>query len=264
MKKGSLFALVLVAVLTATSARADFEAGPSNATLPGGSLMQPLPTLPCVALFCETLNTYISAYNSRIGILNHIQTTAAQYQHYAGQVATPFSGEMNQIAQILQKSQSLDYLTGNVDQQISAVWPNYKLGTPLSSLNQILENQSVNAISAELKTAGLVSNSNTSTDMTNTIDQIRKAGAESINPTEGTQAIVQMLTIIWEQLVKEQQLLGLRMQAEAQYNLKSLAAQSAQRQMEQQLVQQINQAASTSLPPLNANDVNALFGKSGQ
>ena len=263
MKKTlSVVAIALFASLAAP-ARADFLTTPVNG-LPGGSLIQPLPSLPCVAMFCETLNTYISAYNSRIAILNKIQTTAAQYEHYAGQVTTPFSSEMNQIATMLSQSQSLDYITGNVDKQISALWPNYKVGTPLATLNQTLEQRSVNAISNEMKTAGLITNGNTSTDMTKTIAAVRTAGAESINPTEGTQAIVQMLTIIWEELVKEQQLLAARMSAEAQYNLQSLSSQSAQQQLEQQLVQRINQAASTSVPPLSSSDVNALFSAKGQ
>jgi len=251
-------ALVAAIAMTPPAARANFAPVPETIqTVP------PLPAIPCgPTVWCGALNQYIAAYNTYAGNINKINElglTIRQYERYPQQVSTNFANDMNQVAGILQSTNSLDYLLTNTEQQLSRQWPSYTPGTPLSTLNGVLEQQTAASILAELKGAGLLARGETDTSMASVIADIRAASANAKNPTEATQVEVQLLTLIWEQLVKQDRLLGLRMSEEAQYDLKHVAEERQQRLQEENLVHRLQTEASAVPPSFSDAQLNAIF-----
>lgn len=255
------FAVVAVA---ATLSFAPFAASAQTfASTPAGiHFLQPLPAMTCgdPLGFCQQANQFVSAYNSYVGNINTINNLGWTYARYPQTVNTNFSSNMQQIASVLQQSQGLNYNVGNIERQVSMQWPTYTPGTPLSSLNGTLENNTASAIVAELKGAGLLDQSNTDASMSAAIRDIRTAGAQAKNQTQELQVITQLLTLIWEEQVKEQRLLGLRMSEEAQHDLSDVASKRQQRLYDEALVKRLQTAADGTPPILSPAQINTIFG----
>lgn len=253
-----------VSALAATLSFAPLVASAQTfASTPSGiHFLQPIPAMACGDPFgfCTQANQYISAYNSYVGNINSINNLGWTYARYPQTVNTGFSTNMQQVANVLQQSQGLNYTVGNVERQVSLQWPTYTPGTPLTTLNGTLETNTATAIVAELKGAGLLDQSNTDASMSAAIRDIRNAGAQAKNQTQELQVITQLLTLIWEEQVKEQRLLGLRMSEEAQHDLSDVASKRQQRLYDESLVTRLQTAADGTPPILSPAQINTIFG----
>jgi P-type conjugative transfer protein TrbJ len=257
-----LVALTFAAIMCTTnptSAQTFSAVSSSIKTLP------PLFALPChdPLGFCNSANQYISAYNSYVSSINKINEigkSISQYTRYPQQISSTFRNDMNTVANILQQSHGLNFITGGIERQVSLQWPNYSPGTPLSNLNQTLEDNTATSIVAALKGAGAIDTSNTDASTTKVISDIRTAGANAQNPTQAAQLMVQLLTLIYEQQVKEERLLALRMSEEAQHDLSEVARSRQQRQYDEEIVTNLQQAAVTTPPAFTIQQLRAGFG----
>ena len=225
--------------------------------------LKPLPAVTCgdPLGFCQQANQYISAYNSYVSSINKINEIAksvSQYTRYPQQLSTTFQSDMTSVAGILQQSHGLNFITGGIERQVSLQWPNYSPGTPLADLNQTLEQNTASSAIATLKGASALDSSSTNVSTTNAIAAIRSAAASAQNPTQATQ--VMMLTLIYEQQIKEERLLALRMSEEAQHDLGEAARESQQRQYDQAIITQLRQAAVTTPPTFSLQQLRAGFG----
>ena len=248
--------LAIAMVAPPPAARADFTSvGASITTLP------PLPACGGTP-FCAAANDYIRTYNGFANGLNEINRIGLEvktYARYPQQVKTNFSNAMNQIANVMQQTQGLNYQVGNIEQQVSQIWPNYRPGTPLAALNAQLNNDSASSIVATLKGAGLLSQASTDSSVSGTIAAIRAASANAVNPTQATQVEVQLLSVMWEQQVKEQRLLELRASEEAQHDLREVARDQQQLQYDQSLVQALQTSADGTPPVFTPGQMNAIL-----
>jgi P-type conjugative transfer protein TrbJ len=257
-----LFPIALAAILCSTNPASAQTFSPVSSSI---RTLTPLPAVPCgdPLGFCQQANQYISAYNSYVSSINKINEigkSVSQYTRYPQQISTTFSTDMNTVANILQQSRGLNYITGGVERQVSLMWPSYSPGTPLATLNQTLEQNTASSVIATLKGAGALDTSSTDTSITNAIASIRSAAASAQNPTQATQVMVQLLTMIYEQQIKEERLLGLRISEEALHDLDEAARESQQRQYDQAVVTQLQQAAVTTPPTFSLQQLRTGFG----
>jgi len=225
--------------------------------------IQTLPAVPasCPLSWCSALNQYISAYNSYTSSINEINRMGMEIQSYARypqQVQTNFAPTMQQIANILSQNQRIDYQASNAELQVSQLWPNYVPGTPLAALNSELNTMTASSVITTLKGTGILSASSTDASVTQTIAAIRAAAAKAVNPTQATQVEVQLLSLMWEQQVKEQRLLELRMSQDAQHDLREAAMSQQQLQYDQSLVQSLQTSADATPPHFSQSMINAF------
>jgi hypothetical protein len=257
-----LTVFILLGTPIATAAQTFFPQSVSIQTL------QPLPAIPCAgpfAAFCAPANQYISTYNSYVNAINRVNEIGLEvrtYARYPQVITSHFKANMQSVADLLQQAQTLSFTTQNIERQVSSIWPNYTPGTPLAQLNGTLEDQTASAIVAELKGAGLLDSSSTADSVTTTIDDMRSAAAKAQNPTQTGQVTVQLLSLVWEELVKEKRLLALRMSEEAQHDLTQTAQERQQRLYDQAIVTNLQHEADTTPPTLSDTQVRTMLGPS--
>jgi P-type conjugative transfer protein TrbJ len=257
---------ILTLLLFAVFSHPDPSSAQTFSSVPASiKTLPPIPAIPCggpFAAFCIPANQYIATYNSYVSAINKINEIGLEvrsYARYPQQISSTFQTNMNGIASVLQQANTLSANSQNIERQVSQLWPNYAPGTPLSSLNGTLENNTATSIIAELKGAKLLNQSTTDASMTASIAGIRSAAANAQNPTQAAQVEVQLLTLIWEQLVKEQNLLALRMSEEAQHDLSQAANDRQQRQYDQAIVTRLQNAADGTPPSFTPAQINAMF-----
>lgn len=199
----------------------------------------PLPNLTCLPDpmtggtwdFCNTMQQQIDVYNHYVGILNHIQELkreAEQYMRYPQTTKSNISQDLSQIAGIVQQVKGLSYLSHSIDQDVAARVPDWNPGYNVSDLNTYLEQGLENSIRGVLKSENAQS-ANIARD-TDVVEAIKKASSRSTSSVQTGQMTVQLLSVMYAQMVRQQQATGLQVSQEASYDLQQAAQHHIERQ----------------------------------
>lgn len=236
MKRCIVVAVLVWALVTPASAQ---TTGGFNGVGSSINPMTPLPNLTCLPDpmtggtwdFCNTMQQQIDVYNHYVGILNHIkeiQREAQQYMRYPQTVRSNISQDLSQLASIVQQAKGLSYLSNSLDSDIAARVPDWNPGYNVSDLNTYLEQGLENSIRGVLKSENAQS-ANVKRD-TDVVEAIKDAASRSTSPVQTGQMTVQLLSVMYAQMVRQQQATGLQVSQEASYDLQQAAQHHIERQ----------------------------------
>ena len=233
MKRLFLVAVLLCALVAPAGAQTFIGVGSSINPL------TPIPNLTCIPDpytggtwdWCNTLQQQIDVYNHYVGILNKIkemEREAQQYMRYPQSVKGNISDDLSQLAGIVQQAEGLSYLSNSIDQDIAARVPDWNPGYNVSDLNTYLEQGLENSIRGVLKSENAQS-SNITRD-SDVVEAIKNAAAHSTSAVQTGQMTVQLLSVMYAQMVRQQQATGLQVSQEASYDLQQAAQHHIERQ----------------------------------
>jgi hypothetical protein len=199
--------------------------------------------------FCDSLKQQIDVYNHYASVLNEIQRTsreAQQYMRYPTTLQSNISQDVGKVTSIMQQAQGLSFLDKSIDASVQTMMPSWNPGYSTSNLDDYLEGRLENSVTATL-TAASGQNADISRD-SDIVDQIKAAAASGMSPTQTGQMTVQLLGVMYAQMVREQQSVGLKMSQEAAFDLQQVGEARVQRQASQ--AQGLQEAASLyPVPP---------------
>jgi P-type conjugative transfer protein TrbJ len=230
---------LLAAIATALPAAAEqFSSTPS--CKPMVNAPRQLPPIPCFNgptswNDCNSFAQYIDNYNHWVQIVNEVndlKCKANEYWNYPASAAAHINEDLNEAADILTRANALSFKDKNLDQEIQQMWPDYNPGYSPQQLDDHLDAITNNSILGVLKAAGALQN-HTERDA-NVVESIKTAAANAKNPTQATQMTVQLLSVMYEQMVKQQQFAGLKLSQDAEHDMVVAARERQTRMVSEQ------------------------------
>lgn len=196
----------------------------SQACNPSFKAPKPLPSIPCLTLKdwtqCNNVAQYVNNYNQWVQLVNEVQDLqckASAYWNYPTSAASHIKNDLNEAADILSRANALTVQDKNLDQTIANMWPDFNPGYSTTQMDDRLDAMTNNSLLGVLKAAGaLAAHNGRDADL---VEQIKNASASAKNPTQATQMTVQLLAVMYEQMVKQQQFTALKLSQDAQHDL---------------------------------------------
>lgn len=261
-----LTALFLCLCLSASPALAQFVG--SGSTI---NPLTPIPNITCIPNpftggawdWCNTLQQQIDVYNHYAGMLNDIERMKIemqQYMRYPQKVQGYINTDLSHIESIVSQAKGLSFLSHSIDQDIASNVPDWNPGYSLSDLNLYLEQNLENSIRGVLKSAS-AQNADIARD-TDTVEAIKDAAASSTSAIQTGQMTVQLLSVMYAQMVRQQQATGLQMSQEAAFDLQQVAQRHVERQASLATAREQQKRLYPVPPTLSKDQVNQILNSS--
>jgi hypothetical protein len=266
------FTLAMVLAVLATGV-AQAQSSPGGFIGVGSplDLLQPLPVPPCDITgvvtggswnYCNSLRQWVEVYNQRVSDLNQIRSMQQQvttYLHYPQSLPTYVTSDWQQLYSIAQRENSLNFTEGNVNHTVQQNMPQFQPGYDPDTMREGLENDYLASMETAMNQAGAAAGSSTIGRDTDAINELKTASANSLNPTEATQSLVQVQSIMFGHIARLEELSGMTLSEASSYHAYEVAKDRLNRQVAAARAQtMVNKANPAMPPPLTPSQYQAL------
>lgn len=224
---------------------------PLNPSALSGLSSVPCPTVVGGWSFCNSVQQWVSMYNhfqAEKNQLLEMQANVQRFATYPQSLAGNVQGDLQRVESLVNQNAGLSFTDQQIQSTVARLFPSYVPGASYAAYTGQLSTATRVSVLNALQVAGLeVSTTQRDADLAT---MVKNAVANATSPTQSVQALAQLLSVLIEQIQKEQRLSAGSIQSAGAYYLAQTSRKQTIDQAEQTALAQFQSTMDVTFPAM--------------